>query len=73
MRIIDAMVKTLKLPAHVAGRPRHRDDRQHLAPPRSRWRWSGCSRRARSRSGGLALLIGFGAGLVYAAQVVVLP
>ena len=30
MRIIDAMVKQLKLPADVAGRPRHRLDRQHL-------------------------------------------
>ena len=66
------MVKTLKLPAHV---PVARDiARPATPPPRpSPWRWSGCSRPARRKSGGLALLIGFGAGLVYAAQVVVLP
>ncbi len=62
MRIIDAMAKQLKLPADVAGRPRHRRHRQHLGGLRSRWRRSGCCARARCPSGGLALQIGFGAG-----------
>ena len=54
-------------------RPRHRRDRQHLGgldPARHR---AACCARARSRTAALALQIGFGAGLVYAAQVVVLP
>ena len=42
-------------------------------PRRSRSRWTACSRAASLPSGGLALLIGFGAGLAYAAQVVELP
>ena len=63
MRIIDAMVKQLKLPEHV---PVARDIATPATrrPRRSRSRWSACSRRARPPRGGLALLIGFGAGLV---------
>ena len=72
MRIIDAMVKQLKLPDDVPS-PATSPTPATPRPPRSRSRWSGCSTRARPRSGGLALQIGFGAGLVYAAQVVVLP
>ena len=73
MRIIDAMVKQLKLPDRHPGRPRHRRRPATPRPPRSRSPPTACCARARRRSGGLALQIGFGAGLVYAAQVVVLP
>jgi 3-oxoacyl-[acyl-carrier-protein] synthase-3 len=72
MRIIDAMVKTLELPAGV---PVARDIREtgntsaaSIPLAMERMLESG-----EVKSGGLALLIGFGAGLVYAAQVVRLP
>ncbi|MEU7820883.1 beta-ketoacyl-ACP synthase III [Catellatospora sp. NPDC049133] len=72
LRIIDAMVRALKLPADV---PVARDIAQAgntsaasvpLAMERMR-------RDGQAPSGGTALLIGFGAGLSYAAQVVTLP
>jgi 3-oxoacyl-[acyl-carrier-protein] synthase III len=72
LRIIDAMVKTMKLPDHV---PVARDIREtgntsaaSIPLAMERMLESG-----EAKSGGLALLIGFGAGLVYAAQVVRLP
>ena len=72
LRIVDAMVKTLKLPEHV---PVARDIREtgntsaaSIPLAMERMLESG-----EVKSGGLALLIGFGAGLVYAAQVVRLP
>jgi 3-oxoacyl-[acyl-carrier-protein] synthase III len=72
LRIIDAMVKTLKLPDHV---PVARDIREagntsaaSIPLAMERMLESG-----EVKSGGLALLIGFGAGLVFAAQVVRLP
>ncbi len=46
------------------------------ATPRPRPSRSGCAgscRAGRARSGQLALLVGFGAGLTYAAQVIQLP
>ncbi len=72
MRIIDAMIKQLKLPADI---PVARDIAQQgntsaasipLATERM-------LREGEAPHGGLALQIGFGAGLAYAAQVVVLP
>jgi 3-oxoacyl-[acyl-carrier-protein] synthase-3 len=72
MRIIDAMIKQLKLPPDI---PVARDIAQTantsaasipLATERM-------LREGEVAHGGLALQIGFGAGLVYAAQVVVLP
>ncbi len=72
VRIIDAMAKQLKLPADL---PIARDIAQAgntsaasipLATERM-------LREGSAPHGGLALQIGFGAGLVYAAQVVVLP
>lgn len=72
MRIIDAMIKQLKLPEDI---PVARDIAQTantsaasipLATERM-------LREGEAPHGGLALQIGFGAGLVYAAQVVVLP
>jgi 3-oxoacyl-[acyl-carrier-protein] synthase III len=71
-RIIDAMVKQLKLPPEV---PVARDISDHgntsaASVPIAMDR---ILSEGRAPSGGLALLVGFGAGLVYAAQVVELP
>ena len=72
MRITDAMIKQLKLPEHVVVA---RDIAQtgntsaaSIPLAMSRMLESG-----ETRSGDLALLIGFGAGLVYSAQVVTIP
>jgi 3-oxoacyl-[acyl-carrier-protein] synthase III len=72
MRIIDSMIKALKLPAHV---PVARDiaetgNTSSASIPLAMERML---RDGRAPHGGLALLIGFGAGLSYAAQVVTLP
>jgi 3-oxoacyl-[acyl-carrier-protein] synthase-3 len=72
MRIIDAMIKALKLPEHV---PVARDiaetgNTSAASVPLAMERML---ESGEAKSGDLALLIGFGAGLVYAAQVVVLP
>jgi 3-oxoacyl-[acyl-carrier-protein] synthase-3 len=72
VRIIDAMVKTLKLPATV---PVSRDivhsgNTSAASIPIAMDRMLESGEVA---SGGLALIIGFGAGLAYAAQVVELP
>ena len=72
MRIIDAMIKTLKLPSHV---PVARDvaetgNTSAASVPLAMERML---ETGQAKSGDTALLIGFGAGLVYAAQVVVLP
>ena len=47
MRIIDAMIKQLKLPDGHPGRPRHRRDRPTPPPPPSPSPPSGCCARAR--------------------------
>ena len=73
MRITDSMVKALRLPAHVAGRARHRDDRQHLSAASIPLAMDRMLEEGAAPHGGLALLIGFGAGLVFASQVVTLP
>jgi 3-oxoacyl-[acyl-carrier-protein] synthase-3 len=72
IRIIDAMVKQLKLPADI---PVARDivttaNTSAASIPIATTRMLA---EKEIPSGGLALQIGFGAGLVYAAQVVVLP
>lgn len=72
MRIIDSMIKALKLPAHV---PVARDiaetgNTSSASIPLAMERML---REGEAPHGGLALLIGFGAGLSYAAQVVTLP
>jgi 3-oxoacyl-[acyl-carrier-protein] synthase-3 len=72
IRIIDAMVKQLKLPADI---PVARDivttaNTSAASVPIATARMLA---EKEIPSGGLALQIGFGAGLVYAAQVVVLP
>jgi 3-oxoacyl-[acyl-carrier-protein] synthase-3 len=72
MRITDAMIKALKLPEHV---PVARDiartgNTSAASIPLAMERML---EEGEAPHGGLALLIGFGAGLVYAAQVVRLP
>jgi 3-oxoacyl-[acyl-carrier-protein] synthase III len=72
MRITDSMIKTMKLPDHVAVARDIRETGNTSAASiplaMDRMLESG-----EAKSGGVALLIGFGAGLVYASQVVVLP
>ncbi len=72
LRIIDAMIKQLKLPADI---PVARDiiqtaNTSAASIPLATERML---REGEIPHGGLALQIGFGAGLVYAAQVIVLP
>ena len=72
MRIIDAMVKQLKLPADI---PVARDivETANTSAASIPLATERMLREGEIPHGGLALQIGFGAGLVYAAQVVVLP
>jgi 3-oxoacyl-[acyl-carrier-protein] synthase-3 len=72
MRIIDAMVKKLKLPEHV---PVARDiaETGNTSAASIPLAMERMLESGEAKSGGTALLIGFGAGLVYAAQVVILP
>ena len=72
MRITDALIKTLKLPAHV---PVARDIREtgNTSAASIPLAMERMLEAGEVKSGGTALLIGFGAGLVYAAQVVTLP
>ncbi|TWE12400.1 beta-ketoacyl-ACP synthase III [Rudaeicoccus suwonensis] len=72
MRIVDAMIKQLKLPADI---PVARDisetgNTSAASIPLATERML---REGEAPHGGLALQIGFGAGLVYAAQVIELP
>jgi 3-oxoacyl-[acyl-carrier-protein] synthase-3 len=72
VRIIDAMAKQLGLPEDlpVARDIEHMGNTSAASVPLAMERML---RDGTAPSGGLALLIGFGAGLVYAAQVVELP
>jgi 3-oxoacyl-[acyl-carrier-protein] synthase III len=72
LRIVDAMVKTMKLPEHV---PVARDIREtgNTSAASIPLAMERMLEQGEVKSGGLALLIGFGAGLVFAAQVVRLP
>ena len=72
VRIIDAMGKQLGLPAHV---PVARDiaDTGNTSAASIPLAMHRMLAEGEAPSGGLALLIGFGAGLAYAAQVVRLP
>ncbi|MFP5335756.1 MAG: beta-ketoacyl-ACP synthase III [Actinomycetes bacterium] len=72
MRIIDAMIKQLRLPAHV---PVARDiaETGNTSAASIPLAMDRMLAEGQASSGDLALLIGFGAGLAYAAQVVVLP
>lgn len=72
LRITDSMVKELKLPAHVQV-ARDIVDTGNTSAASVPLATSRLLAEDPSLSGGLALQIGFGAGLAYAAQVVVLP
>ena len=72
MRITDAMARTMKLPEHVPS-PATSPTRATPRPRRSRSRSAAMLEDGEAKSGDTALLIGFGAGLAYAAQVVTLP
>ncbi len=72
MRIIDSMIKALRLPPQV---PVARDiaETGNTSAASIPLAMERMLREGEAPSGGLALLIGFGAGLSYAAQVVTLP
>lgn len=72
MRIIDSMIKQLGLPADI---PVARDiaETANTSAASIPLATERMLREGQAPHGGLALQIGFGAGLVYAAQVVVLP
>ncbi|KGM14326.1 beta-ketoacyl-ACP synthase III [Cellulomonas bogoriensis] len=72
MRIIDQMIKQLKLPDSVVV-ARDIADTGNTSAASIPLATERLLREGQVSSGGLALQIGFGAGLVYAAQVVVLP
>jgi 3-oxoacyl-[acyl-carrier-protein] synthase-3 len=72
VRIIDAMVKQLRIPEHVAV-ARDIVDSGNTSAASIPLAMDRMLTAGEIRSGGLALLIGFGAGLSYAAQVVQLP
>nr|WP_216645938.1 beta-ketoacyl-ACP synthase III [Isoptericola halotolerans] len=72
MRIIDQMVKQLGLPEHVVV-ARDIADSGNTSAASIPLATERLLTEGKARSGDLALQIGFGAGLVYAAQVVVLP
>ncbi len=71
-RIIDAMVKQLRVPDHVVV-ARDIVDSGNTSAASIPLAMDRMLSAGEIRSGGLALLIGFGAGLAYAAQVVELP
>jgi 3-oxoacyl-[acyl-carrier-protein] synthase-3 len=72
MRITDAMIKALKLPSGI---PVARDiaDSGNTSAASIPLATARMLESGEVKSGGTALLIGFGAGLVYAAEVVTLP
>jgi 3-oxoacyl-[acyl-carrier-protein] synthase III len=72
MRIIDALVKQLKLPEHIAI-ARDIADTGNTSAASIPLATQRMLDSGEAPHGGLALQIAFGAGLVYAAQVVVLP
>ncbi|MEU3460330.1 ketoacyl-ACP synthase III [Streptomyces sp. NPDC006733] len=72
MRIIDSMIKALKLPAHVAV-ARDIETTGNTSSASIPLAMERLLATGQAKSGDTALLIGFGAGLVYAATVVTLP
>ena len=72
MRIIDALVKQLKLPEHIAI-ARDIADTGNTSAASVPLATKRMLDSGEAPHGGLALQIAFGAGLVYAAQVIVLP
>ena len=72
MRIIDALIKQLKLPEHIAI-ARDIADTGNTSAASIPLATQHMLDSGQAPHGGLALQIAFGAGLVYAAQVIVLP
>ncbi|GHB25014.1 3-oxoacyl-[acyl-carrier-protein] synthase 3 protein 1 [Streptomyces xanthochromogenes] len=72
MRIIDSMVKTLKLPDHVTV-ARDVETTGNTSAASIPLAMERLLATGQAKSGDTALVIGFGAGLVYAATVVTLP
>lgn len=72
MRIIDSMIKALKLPEHVAV-ARDIETTGNTSAASIPLAMERLLATGRAKSGDTALVIGFGAGLVYAATVVTLP
>ncbi len=72
MRIIDSMVKTLKLPEHVTV-ARDMETTGNTSAASIPLAMERLLATGQAKSGDTALVIGFGAGLVYAATVVTLP
>jgi 3-oxoacyl-[acyl-carrier-protein] synthase-3 len=72
MRIIDSMVKTLKLPEHVTV-ARDIETTGNTSAASIPLAMERLLATGEAKSGDTALVIGFGAGLVYAATVVTLP
>jgi 3-oxoacyl-[acyl-carrier-protein] synthase III len=72
MRIIDSMVKTLKLPEHVTV-ARDVETTGNTSAASIPLAMERLLATGQAKSGDIALVIGFGAGLVYAATVVTLP
>ncbi|MFR9723093.1 ketoacyl-ACP synthase III [Streptomyces sp. MS19] len=72
MRIIDSMVKTLGLPSHVAV-ARDIETTGNTSAASIPLAMERMLATGQAKSGDTALVIGFGAGLVYAATVVTLP
>jgi 3-oxoacyl-[acyl-carrier-protein] synthase III len=72
MRIIDSMVKTLKLPEHVEV-ARDIETTGNTSAASIPLAMERMLATGQAKSGDTALVIGFGAGLVYAATVVTLP
>jgi 3-oxoacyl-[acyl-carrier-protein] synthase-3 len=72
MRIIDSMIKTLKLPEHVAV-ARDVETTGNTSAASIPLAMERLLATGEAKSGDTALVIGFGAGLVYAATVVTLP
>jgi len=72
MRIIDSMVKTLKLPEHIAV-GRDIETTGNTSSASIPLAMEQLLSTGQAKSGDTALVIGFGAGLVYAATVVTLP
>jgi 3-oxoacyl-[acyl-carrier-protein] synthase-3 len=72
VRIVDAMVKQLRLPGHTAV-ARDIVDTGNTSAASIPLAMERMLDAGEIHSGGLALLIGFGAGLAYAAQVIELP
>ncbi|WP_103502943.1 MULTISPECIES: ketoacyl-ACP synthase III [Streptomyces] len=72
MRIIDSLAKTLKLPEHVAV-ARDVETTGNTSAASIPLAMERMLASGQAKSGDTALLIGFGAGLVYAATVVTLP